>query len=403
MTPKLQPDGQAADGHRPSPDAMVGDAGLLPPCPPLNLVSDTLDAWWWEGQPAPSWKLKFAPHPGPCQVDVQNPAPWLNLTLDTEAGRLILSVDTDTLSTGRFETSVTLKSPLSEKTTTLDVVVRLFRSATDQARRKVLVVGLDGVRADAFLAADTPHMDFLSTHAVFSTEAHTQLTANTKSGPGWASIMTGVDADKHGVTSNDTEVLEAHNPAYPSFLERAHEQLGLRTVAAVHWVPVLLLTLDDALDEVALGHDESVTHQMRDFLTVDDYDVHFVHLDDPDAAGHSTGFSADNPLYLEAIESCDTFVGQLLEGILARPTVAEEDWLVVVTTDHGGSATSHGPMDADNQTIFLVVAGASVTPELRGSSATHMDVHPTVMAFLGLAPTEEWGLDGQVVGLEVQD
>ena len=110
------------------------------------------------------------------------------------------------------------------------------------------------------------------------------MKANTKSGPGWASVVTGVDADKHNVHSNSNDVLEGHNGAYPSFLQRAKDELGSRTVAAAHWAPVLLLTTDNALDDVALGSDASVANQMSTFLQNGDFDVHFVHLDDPDAA-----------------------------------------------------------------------------------------------------------------------
>jgi predicted AlkP superfamily pyrophosphatase or phosphodiesterase len=215
--------------------------------------------------------------------------------------------------------------------------------------------------------------------------------------------MTGVDADKHGVSSNDTDDLEGHDPAYPSFLERAHALLGARSVAAAHWVPVLLLTAEEAFEEVALGSDDSVTEQMAEFIETGDFDVHFVHLDDPDAAGHEGGFAVGNPLYISAIEACDGRVRSLLQAVLARPTVADEEWLIVITTDHGGDGFNHGGIDEENQTIFLIAAGASLVPQDLSSEASHMDVHPTVMHFLGATPEADWNLDGSVVGLPLGD
>ena len=107
------------------------------------------------------------------------------------------------------------------------------------------------------------------------------------------------------------------------------------------------------------------------------------HLDDVDGAGHDSGFSEDNPAYLAAIEAQDARVGQLLQAIDGRP--AAEDWLVVVTTDHGGEGTNHGPMDAANQTIPLIVWSEGGAPgELAAAAApSHLDVFPTILTWLG--------------------
>ena len=122
-----------------------------------------------------------------------------------------------------------------------------------------------------------------------------------------------------------------------------------------------------------------------------------------DGAGHGTGFSATNPVYLAAIEASDLYVGQMLTAILDRPTFAIEDWLIVVTTDHGGLGTGHGPMDADNQTIWFLAAGPRIHQQILGSEVSHMDVHPTVMAHYGVWPEEAWELDGSVVGVPATD
>ena len=89
----------------------------------------------------------------------------------------------------------------------------------------------------------------------------------------------------------------------------------------------------------------------------------------------------------------------MLTAILDRPTFPLEDWLIVVTTDHGGAGLDHGPMDADNQTIWFIAAGSTVPQQVLGAEVNHMDVYPTVMAHLGAWPQNDWGLDGQVVGV----
>ena len=68
-----------------------------------------------------------------------------------------------------------------------------------------------------------------------------------------------------------------------------------------------------------------------------------------------------------------------------------------MTTDHGGRGRDHGPMDADNQTIWFLVAGASVPRgALPAVQTSQMDVAPTVLRWLGVTVEPSWALDGVV-------
>ena len=260
---------------------------------------------------------------------------------------------------------------------------------------KVLVVGWDGVRADAAVLAATPTLDALCAKGACSFAATTQLTAPTVSAPGWTSIFTGVEPMRSGVLSND--MFPFYDPTFPTFLRRARV-VGKQAAAACDWEALCsdFLVPSKSVDVETEGDEEQVTAAMEKQLA-GDMDVHFVHLDLPDHAGHTSGFAPENPDYIAAIEKCDVLTGRLLAAIDKRPTRAQEDWLIVVTTDHGGEGTTHGAMNALVRSIFLVVGGDRVQHgEL--VAASHLDVHPTVLAFLGIAPAAD--LDGHVVGLQ---
>ena len=47
-----------------------------------------------------------------------------------------------------------------------------------------------------------------------------------------------------------------------------------------------------------------------------------------------------------------------------RPDFVEEDWLVLVTTDHGGIGTVHGGNSMEERRVFVIASGESVTPQL---------------------------------------
>ena len=89
----------------------------------------------------------------------------------------------------------------------------------------------------------------------------------------------------------------------------------------------------------------------------------FVHLDDPDYAGHAFGFSPFVFPYLDSIEEMDALVGLMLDALESREAYTEENWLVLVTTDHGGIGTSHGGNSIEERRVFVIASGESVSPE----------------------------------------
>lgn len=264
--------------------------------------------------------------------------------------------------------------------------------------RKVLVIGWDGARPDAVKKAKTPTFDALVKTGAYSLTASTQTEAAAVSAPGWLSLLTGVDADKHKVDSN--EDFYEHDPKYPSFLKRARD-LGFKTAGACDWEMLCALMLDEegALDASKAGSEESVTSGMAAWIKNEDYDVHFVHIDLPDHAGHATGFTPENPDYVAAIEQSDALSARLIAAVAARPTRAQEAWLIALVTDHGGNVNGHGDRDAENQTVYLVLSGDGVVPGPLAGHVTQMDLHPTVMQYLGVAPDPAWDLDGEARGL----
>ena len=90
---------------------------------------------------------------------------------------------------------------------------------SETTTKKVLLIGLDGVRVDVLAQAPTPHIDALIAQGAFSDTAYTRLP--TVSGPGWSSMTIGVWADKHGVMGNDFS--DNDYATYPEFLTRLEQ------------------------------------------------------------------------------------------------------------------------------------------------------------------------------------
>ncbi len=127
-------------------------------------------------------------------------------------------------------------------------------------------------------------------------------------------------------------------------------------------------------------------------------DLAFVYIGSPDEVSHQTG-TIGTP-YRNAIADADRLVGELVAAVESRSTYDDEDWLVLVSTDHGRRADGgHGGTSIEERTIFYLASGpsAEVGP-LEGQPAI-VDVAVTALAHLGITIDPAWGLDGQVRGL----
>jgi predicted AlkP superfamily pyrophosphatase or phosphodiesterase len=280
--------------------------------------------------------------------------------------------------------------------------------------RHALVIGIDGLRVDALQQISTPAMDALiadgtvTYEAIAGGELGTATEQRTLSGPGWSSILTGVWVDKHGVDDNGFD--DARYGEYPHFFARVRETDPTAYLSSfVTWGPIndsILASAeaDEAFSPQDAGNsaeaDAAVTAAVVAHLGAEDPEVVFVHLDNIDYQGHGAGFSPMVPEYASAVQTVDSQVGEMVDAIRARPTYSMEDWLVLLTTDHGGKGVLHGLQSDEERTIFIIASGGSVS---RGRVVSpgpgHTAVPPTVMKHLGLEVDAAWGWESESFGL----
>jgi hypothetical protein len=270
--------------------------------------------------------------------------------------------------------------------------------------RKVLVIGLDGVRFDRLTAARTPVLDRLVAGGLLGTGLiDPRSPARTESGPGWSSVLTGTEAGKHGVRRNNFH--GARYDRYPSFFALARRvRPELSTFAALDWPPLAHKgLLGTGIDVVAVYDGEAHGYLSMD-LAVVERSVHalgtrhpvasFVYLGCVDEAGH-----ADGPLsgaYAARLADVDAMVGRLLDAVRARDAYPREKWLFLLTTDHGHrDRGGHGRRSEKERAIWIIAVGAGIRGGARISDIRSADVAVTALDHLGVSPAAAWGLDGR--------
>lgn len=270
------------------------------------------------------------------------------------------------------------------------------------SKKKVLLVGIDGLRADVVGMTPLPNIRRLQSMGTYSFWADVQSSASAVSGPGWASMFTGVEPSKHLVSGNG----DLGDRAYPTVFKTVKDTFGLKIAASVSWHPLvneLIETDGTALDiTFEAGSDCEMAAKAEDWIRSEIYDFVFVDFDGPDSAGHSTGFDGYAETYQKRVISVDKLIGNLLDAVLE--TSSGEEWLIVLTSDHGGEGTSHSAYDKYNRKIPFIVASNSPRVNVGfmpiDDPGSQMDVLPTIMHFLGGSSAVPEGLDGQVFGFK---
>lgn len=264
---------------------------------------------------------------------------------------------------------------------------------------KVLVVGLDGAGSLARIAdADAPHLDALMAGGLTAPGSlYASPMARTESAPGWSTVITGVWSDKHGV--RDNSFAGADYGTYPDFMTRLETvRPDLDTYAVSSWGPITERIFSPKVDmrvsTPAAEYDTGTTARAVARIKDHDPDAIFVQLDNVDRAGHSSG--AASQAYLDAIHTVDAQLGEMLRAVESRPTYGAEDWLVMVTADHGHTDSGgHGDSSWSERQTFVIAAGGGLPAGSVRHDVKIVDIAVTALAHLGVAVAPAWRLDGR--------
>ncbi len=301
--------------------------------------------------------------------------------------------------------------------------------STPQRARKALIIGIDGLRADQAGQAATPALDTITANGAIPRTGTNAWTAerawNGDSATNWGVLLTGVSPARTGLEANgdarhaiadDTAALGSVRSLFGHLRMRG---AGVETAVFHTWPGIgigpgtVLQASASAIDHhfcpggsaPAAARDDRTTAAVVDALTGTgafagaNPDVLFVHLSQVDAAGHAHGYDAAE--YRTAIENTDALVGAILDAVAARTSRDEEDWLVLVTADHGGpdGQTSHGDnSDPQVYTVPFWIGGDARGEVWTTEAATLYDVTPTVLQWMGVPP-QHMAFDGHPLPL----
>ena len=244
-----------------------------------------------------------------------------------------------------------------------------------KTEKKAIILGYDGCRADILAEIDEANSGIKALTndgaklllsycgGVNYPEVNTQ---DTSTAPGWCSILTGVWADVHGITGNDITKTMDTKTLLTSLVE---DKLADSSTFITRWKGHFDRKNATYLEEKAYCEENSLpvsfnrcendaashAYTLEEIKKADCADFIFVIYEPTDGTGHNNGFSFNNPEYKAAFKTEDGYALEAINAIKARPTYETEDWLIIITADHGGIGTGHGGESIQERMTFAVV------------------------------------------------
>ena len=251
-----------------------------------------------------------------------------------------------------------------------------FNSALPEGKteKKAIVIGYDGCRADilneiqsensaiASLVDEGASLKLAYCGGVNYPEKNTQ---DTSTAPGWCSILTGEWADKTGITANDIVKSVEPKTLLTTLVEDGKAESSLFVTRwAGHFSRDEATYVDEmkycednnlAVTFNKCDNDEKSLEYTLDAVSKENcQDFIFVIYEPTDSTGHDYGFSYNNPRYKEAFVRADAYALETINAIKGRASYAQEDWLIILTSDHGGFGSGHGNESIQERMTFVV-------------------------------------------------
>ena len=262
------------------------------------------------------------------------------------------------------------------------------------AAPKVLVYMLDGARADVMEATDTPTWKMLKENrwaegykTAWSVTAVNEPFVLPGSAANHTTISTGKFAKNHKVLDKQGIFFAPFTQsATPTVLERiGRKSPGTFTLLAFSWRPdVGLLPKSGRWCSICVS-DIVNNILLVDILKRPDAPSALIVFDDaPDAGGHNQGFYPHTPQYLERVTAAMARFGNLLEAIKSRSTFADEEWLIVLCSDHGGCGTRHNLSGGQCNTVPLLYCGKNIPAGVISGRPGNIGIAANVLRHMGL-------------------
>lgn len=258
-----------------------------------------------------------------------------------------------------------------------NIISNHFNSALPEGKtaKKAVVLGYDGCRLDTLSLMKNQQGGAIQTllgengKAVISYCGGVNYPAlnpqKTSTAPGWCSMLTGQWADVHGIKKNYVPKSNDHLTLLTTLVESGTIGSSAFYVSwdghfnesdCTYWNEKQYVEENEINTKFLDADSDDGTYEniMADIAKENCSDFIFSIFEYCDHTGHSSGFGPRNKKYAAAFDTVQAKADEIISAIKARPTYDTEDWLIIITADHGGYDLTHGGPTKQERYTFII-------------------------------------------------
>ena len=258
------------------------------------------------------------------------------------------------------------------------LIERHFNSPLPEGKtvKKAMVIGYDGTTAEmldyledteksaiGYLLSNGGRGEFSFSGGRAYPE---DIIQETSTAPGWCSMLTGLTAEDNGI--DDNGFIKEVEPK-SLFIKLAEDgkinESGFYVSWDGHFVDkdgATYLKEKAYIDEHGIkanficadGDDGTIKNTLDDINGDVCSDFIFTILEYTDEYGHGYDYRPEVKEYLGAFHSAEKAGRGFIRAIESRKTYDAEDWLILITSDHGGYKCGHGGPTLQERITFIV-------------------------------------------------
>lgn len=252
-------------------------------------------------------------------------------------------------------------------------------------KRKVLFISIDGLVGQELKKSLPTNISELLKTSKYTFNALAD--ENTSNASSWMTMMSGVTYANHHITDEsyiprpNEDDPHANVAGYPSMLYRiATVAPSMKTTVVSRSVTLNDKLLVSANETYNGATDEDVKTKVLDLLNTKNSDFMIVQFTSLLEAGEKGGFTRSNNDYENALKKVDGYIGEITKALTARKNYPNEDWLIILTSNHGGIGNSYGGSTLQERNTFALFQNKSFKgAELTGKPMSYVRM---------------WGYDG---------